>query len=199
MANPDVINMSPEYPLLGLLLKQPTHGYELHQRLETVLGQIWRVSLSQVYNILNRLENQGYICGEVEEQDSLPNRRTFHLTAAGRQRLENWLRGPCGSSIKAVRVDFLTRLHFARQIDPRLAAALIEQQAAAIRRGLEDLQAQVPAAGRPESVNRLGLALRIRQLDSAAQWLDEIVQQLNLSQSAGAQEMPPAGLREAAA
>jgi len=45
--------------LLGFLNQQPAHGYDLHERIEAELGQIWRIGLSQTYNILNRLETQG--------------------------------------------------------------------------------------------------------------------------------------------
>ena len=171
-------SLSPEYALLGLLEQRPAHGYELHQRLEYELGQIWRVSLSQVYNILTRLENQGFICGTVEEQARLPNRRAFHLTAEGRARFERWLKAPCGSSVKAVRVDFLTRLYFARQKESALAIELVDEQIAAIRHGLDQLQTTNPASAVPTTINNLGMELRIRQLSSVLDWLVGIARQL---------------------
>lgn len=171
-------NLSPEYPILGLLAQQPAHGYELHQRLESELGQIWRVSLSQVYNILNRLENRGLIYGKTEPQERLPDRRLFHLTDSGRAHFEAWLMAPCGSSVKAVRVDFLTRLYFARQKDARLTVELVARQTVVIRQGLERLQAERQAAPEPGTINLLGLDLRIRQLDSVLSWLENIAQRL---------------------
>jgi len=83
--------LSPEYVLLGFLNQQPAHGYDLHEHIEAKLGQIWHISLSQTYNILNRLETQGYIAGAVQEQEKLPVRKRFRLTAAGRRRFEDWL------------------------------------------------------------------------------------------------------------
>src|SRR3990172_4549335 len=88
--------LSPEFALLGFLAQHSAHGYELHQRLVTNLGQIWHVSLSQTYNILNRLEAQGFITGTVQEQEKLPDRRRFRVTAAGRRRFENWLHSASG-------------------------------------------------------------------------------------------------------
>ena len=64
--------LSPEYALLGLLAGSPAHGYELHQVFTTDLGQVWHLSLSQTYNILNRLEAQGFIDGSLQEQEKLP-------------------------------------------------------------------------------------------------------------------------------
>ena len=83
--------LSPEYVLLGFLNQQPAHGYDLHERIEAELGQIWHISLSQIYNILKRLETQGYISGVLQEQEKLPARKWFRLTAAGGRRFADWL------------------------------------------------------------------------------------------------------------
>jgi hypothetical protein len=40
--------LSPEYVLLGFLNQQPAHGYDLHERMEAELGQIWHISLNTV-------------------------------------------------------------------------------------------------------------------------------------------------------
>lgn len=165
--------LSPEFPLLGLLAQSPAHGYELHGRLCQELGEIWTISLSQTYNILNRLEAQGFIDGEIQEQDKLPNRRSFHLTPAGEQRFDDWLRSPCGSSAKAIRVEFLTRLYFARQFDPPLVEPLLEAQTGEIQAGLARLEAQLAEVPASQPINRLGLELRIRQLASVLEWLGD--------------------------
>jgi DNA-binding PadR family transcriptional regulator len=163
--------LSPEYPLLGFLAQQPAHGYELHHRLVTDLGQIWHVSLSQAYNILNRLEAQGLITGTLQERNRLPSRRRFRLTAAGRRRFDSWLRAPTGGSVRAIRVEFITRLYFAQALERDVLSDLIETQTVVTRDALTHLQAirsEVP----PEHVfNRLGLELRIRQLASVLDWL----------------------------
>src|SRR3989304_6116734 len=106
-------DLSPEYPLLGFLAQQPAHGYELHQRLVADFSQIWHVGLSQTYNILKRLEEQGYITGTVQEQEKLPSRRQFHLTPAGRRRFNHWLPSFASYSLRAVRVGVTTRPSFA--------------------------------------------------------------------------------------
>ena len=40
-----------EQALLGFLLEGPKHGYDLHQRVEEELGQIWYMGISNVYQI----------------------------------------------------------------------------------------------------------------------------------------------------
>ena len=175
MPNPSTItsSLSPEYALLGLLWQQPAHGYELHQRLTTDLGQVWHISLSQTYNILNRLEAQRLIAGTLQEQAKLPARRQFRLTAAGRRRFEAWLHTPAGLSARAIRVEFLTRLYFAQTVGVDDARAVIDAQLAAIQSGLERLNAILVDLPEEQVFNRLGLDLRIRQLTSILSWLED--------------------------
>jgi len=168
-----VSTISPEYPLLGLLSQNPTHGYELHQRLTTDLGQVWRISQSQAYNILNRLEANGYVTGELLEQEKLPARRRFSLTEAGRQRFEAWLNAPSGSSARAIRIEFITRLYFALARGRESAYRLLEAQIADTQSSLNRLRVQIKTIPDNQVFNRLSLDLRIRQLSSILEWLVE--------------------------
>lgn len=181
-SSPYASALSPEFAISGFLAQRPAHGYDLYQRLTAELGQVWHISLSQVYNILKRLEDQGAILGETETQDKLPARRLFHLTEAGQQRFETWLRTPKGCSVRAIRVEFTTRLYFALAREHSLARSLIDAQAAAIRSGLARLETSLDELPAGQRFNRLGLALRIGQLTSILDWLDACRGELGLSE-----------------
>lgn len=178
---PSASALSPEYALLGLLRQQPDHGYELHQRLSNELGHIWHVSQSQVYNILNRLEASGLIVSTVQEQAKLPARHRFRLTPAGRRHFDHWLHTPTGSSGRAIRVEFTTRLYFAIALDRDLARELIELQVHTVQTGLDRLQHVLAGLPAEQVFNRLGLELRIRQLSSIADWLSDCRATLGLA------------------
>jgi PadR family transcriptional regulator, regulatory protein AphA len=165
--------LSPEFALLGLLARGVTHGYELHQKLVDDLGQIWHVSLSQTYNILNRLEEKGYITGETQEQDKLPSRRNFHITPSGKERFETWLHTASGVSVKAIRVEFLTRLYFARSVNPELAHEILAKQIQETRLGVDRLNRIAESLHSDSEFNRLAVDLRIQQLKSILSWLDK--------------------------
>ena len=170
--------LSPEYALLGLLDLQPMHGYELHQRLTTELGHIWHVSLSQVYNILKRLESKGLISGVVHRQENLPSRRTLHLTEFGNEHYEAWLRSPSSSSVRSIRVELTSRLYFAFNRHPKLAYQLINDQILVIEDGLKNLEVLLANLPEEQIFNRFGLELRIGQLNSVIDWLQECMQRL---------------------
>jgi PadR family transcriptional regulator, regulatory protein AphA len=166
--------LSPEYALLGFLAQAEAHGYDLHRKLSNELGQVWHISLSQTYNILKRLEGQGFINGSLQEQDRLPARTCFRLTQAGRARLEDWLRKPTGCSVRAIRVEFITRLYFAPLLGPATAGQMIEAQLAETRGGLEALRSQLGQIESSQPFNQIGLDLRIRQLEAVIGWLESL-------------------------
>ena len=162
---------SPEYALLGFLAMGPAHGYDLHQRLVNELGQVWHASQSQTYAILARLEAQGLVCSTVVQQARLPARRLLELTPAGRSHFEAWLATPTGASMRAIRVDFITRLYFAAQLHPERVADMVETEANAARAGLQALRTSLAATPADRRFNRLALELRIRQLAAVVDWL----------------------------
>ncbi len=180
MGNQYLSALSPEFALLGLLAQQPAHGYDLHRRLIGALGQVWHVSLSQTYNILKRLEGRGYIAGGTHEQEKLPARRVFSLTEVGRQRFEEWLNTPSGCSVRAIRVEFVTRLYFASLASLAAAHRLIDLQKGTVISGLGQLEAALSDIPAGQTFNRLGQDLRIRQLHSILDWLDDCHRALSL-------------------
>jgi PadR family transcriptional regulator, regulatory protein AphA len=173
--------LSPEYVLLGFLNLQPAHGYDLHEHIEAELGQIWHISLSQTYNILNRLETQGYITGVLQEQEKLPARKRFRLTAAGHCRFEDWLATATEPSTRAIRVEFITRLYFACAISPAAARTVIDQQITSTQEGLMNLQTLLDELPPDQTFNRLGLEFRVQQLTSVIAWLNDSKTKLNLA------------------
>lgn len=164
---------SPEYALLGFLYEHPNHGYTLHQQLVNELGYVWHVSQSQTYNILKRLEMQGYISATKQEQEKLPPRQLLKLTASGRRRFEEWLHTPSGSSVRAIRVELITRLFFAQKYFPDMIQPMLEAQSEEIQTTLTRLEGNRKSIPAEQTFNLLSLTLRIRELRSVGDWLVE--------------------------
>ena len=180
----------PEYVILGFLNQQPAHGYDLHERIVRELGQIWHIRLSQTYNILNRLDAQGHITGNLQEQEKAPARRCFYLTSSGRRRFEAWLNAPTELSARAIRVEFLTRLYFAYTMNFEMVNLLAEGQIAALQSGMNRLQDILIDLPTEQTFNRLGLEMRIHQLASVLDWLKEC--QMRLTEPAKTKNESPA-------
>lgn len=78
-----------ELPILGLLVEEPMHGYELKKRLDEQLGAVAGVSYGSLYPALNRLERGGAIEAVDPAAESAPIPATGSIggeTAAARMR-----------------------------------------------------------------------------------------------------------------
>jgi hypothetical protein len=82
------------------------------------------------------------------------------------------LYAPTPCSARAIRIEFLTRLFFATQIDQDLTSRLILEQSQAIDIALSGLEKRLAAVAPGQTFNRLALELRIRQLNSLRLWLE---------------------------
>lgn len=97
--------------LLGTLLGFPTHGYQLKQNIEATYGKRYvNLSNSALYPRLSRLEADGYIEGKREAQEKVPDRKIFHVTPAGIERLKALVATPLGP--REDEFDFLARASF---------------------------------------------------------------------------------------
>ena len=85
-----------EHALLGFLQQSPLHGYQLHQQVSDPAGLklVWYVKQAQLYSLLGRLEEAGYITSSIQQQETRPARRVFQLTKAGLEAFQNWLYSP---------------------------------------------------------------------------------------------------------
>jgi DNA-binding PadR family transcriptional regulator len=78
--------------LLALLAKEASHGYEVRARLQLALGPLAEaLNAGQVYVVLSRLEKAGLVSAERVGQADRPDRKVYDLTAAGRERVTEWL------------------------------------------------------------------------------------------------------------
>jgi DNA-binding PadR family transcriptional regulator len=133
-------SLSIEHALLGFLRQGPLHGYQIYQLISTPggLSQVWRIKQSQLYALLARLDETGFIHGTLQIQESRPARRMYALTPEGESAYQEWLVSPV-SVPRQIRQEFLVKLFFARQEGARVYAALVEAQRAATLRWLENL------------------------------------------------------------
>ncbi len=185
MANPEphhIGTLSPEMALLGLLYAAPAHGYDLHRKVVADLGQVWHLSQSQAYSILKRLEKQGEVSMEEIPQEKLPSRQLLQMTGKGRQRFLDWLEAPSGGSIRAIRMEFVTRLYFLQMYRPEKLGLAFERQrleAETHIQRLEKVRADLPAE---QIYNRLSLNMRLKQLKLVLEWLEECQADLQAEQ-----------------
>ena len=74
------------------------HGYELHEMLERQLGFLSDLKKPTAYRLLDLLEEQGLVEGEVERLGRRPERRVYRLTPEGQERFQTLLRAELGEA-----------------------------------------------------------------------------------------------------
>ena len=83
--------MSVPLTLLGLLEREPSHGYDLKRDYDAFFGRGKQLPFGQVYATLGRLSRDGKIVpGDTEPGDG-PDRRRYAITATGRDEVDTWL------------------------------------------------------------------------------------------------------------
>lgn len=76
--------------LLLSLFQQPSHGYELLERLSSFRFYSGSPDTGAVYRHLRRLENEGYVESRWETGDAGPAKRTYSITQNGVALLHAW-------------------------------------------------------------------------------------------------------------
>ncbi len=159
--------------LLALLAKQPAHGYELKQAVETEFGELWPpVNIGQIYKTLGRLEADGLVRSAPVAQTNRPDKRVFELTAAGHDELAGWLDRPAPAL--RIKDEFFTKLMLAARAGVTDPILLIDRQRRAHLRQLRSLNdLGATATGLASRLAIEGAALHL-QADLA--WLERCEQ-----------------------
>jgi DNA-binding PadR family transcriptional regulator len=86
--------MSVPNTLLGLLDREPRHGYELKREYDNYFSRGKPLPFGQVYATLSRLVRDNKVSpGELEPGDG-PDRKRYAITDIGRAEVEEWLAEP---------------------------------------------------------------------------------------------------------
>jgi DNA-binding PadR family transcriptional regulator len=80
--------------LLGLLEREPSHGYDLKRDYDTYFGRGKPLPFGQVYATLGRLARDGKVVAGDAEPGAGPDRKRYVITDRGVADVETWLAEP---------------------------------------------------------------------------------------------------------
>jgi len=80
--------------LLGLLEREPSHGYDLKREYDTYFGRGKPLPFGQVYATLARLARDGKAVAGDSEPGAGPDRKRYAITDLGAAEVESWLAEP---------------------------------------------------------------------------------------------------------
>ncbi|MCK9902621.1 PadR family transcriptional regulator [Parafrankia colletiae] len=125
--------MSVPLTLLGLLEREPSHGYDLKRVYDEFFGRGKPLPFGQVYATLGRLARDGKVMvGEAEPGDG-PDRKRYVITETGATEFESWLTEPVAPEPSLQTVLF-TKVVLALMLGRDAQQYLDAQRAAHLRR-----------------------------------------------------------------
>jgi DNA-binding PadR family transcriptional regulator len=134
---------------------------------------VWQIKLSQLYALLGKLEDAGYITASTEPQENKPPRKIFHLTDEGEQAFLTWRQSPVKHG-RSLRLDFLIKLYFARLAGADFVNNLLAAQRQQCQSWLateQEIINEEVANGR--RYGRLVHQFRLGQIQAMLNWLDQ--------------------------
>jgi len=114
--------MALEHAILVSLLEKPGSGYELARRFERSIGYFWTATHQQIYRVLKRMENDGWVHVRDVPQQGRPDKKEYSVADLGRAALSSWLEDPIEP--ESVRHDLAVKIRGAAFDDP--AALILE-------------------------------------------------------------------------
>lgn len=121
--------------ILGLLSRTPCSGYDLKRIISDSDIFYWSGNNNQIYKILLELQQAGQVTFEEQRQTSLPAKKIYSITDAGRAELQNaLLQQPEAPELHK---DFLIQLAWADSLSDEVVLALLTLYEAEVSSRLE--------------------------------------------------------------
>jgi DNA-binding PadR family transcriptional regulator len=159
--------MSVPLTLLGLIEREPSHGYDLKRDYDTFFGRGKPLPFGQVYATLARLARDGKIViGDLEPGDG-PDRKRYVVTERGATEVHAWLTEPVQPEPHLQTVLF-SKVVIALMLN-RPAAEYLDTQRAAHLRRMRELT-EVRRTGSP--IDALLADHGLFHLEADLRWID---------------------------
>jgi DNA-binding PadR family transcriptional regulator len=129
------------YALLCLLVRGPSTGYDLARRLRRPIGYYWTAGHTQIYPELARLAAAGLVTYSAGAGPGPREKKTYRITAAGRDALAAWLVTPAAP--RAPKDELLLKTYAVAAADPHRMADLYRAAADAHAQRLAEYRSQL--------------------------------------------------------
>jgi DNA-binding PadR family transcriptional regulator len=162
--------VSVRHALLALLSEGPKYGLRLREEFEAGTGEVWPLNIGQVYTTLQRLERDGLVESDDDDERDSPQKR-FRITADGSRELADWLRTPPDMS-SPPRDELVIKVLVALLVPGTDVHEVIQ----AHRRYVVELMQQWTRIKEADAGRDLALGLAVDaelfRLDAVVRWLD---------------------------
>lgn len=161
-----------ELATLGLLQREPLHGYRLKQHLELFMSSCISVNYGAIYPLLRRLEERGEITTLATDQTEPGlSRKTYCITGKGKERWhQKMLEHPQESWVNS-RSRFAIKFFFFGYLEPQERIKLLEHRLRACQLRLDSFGVELQPLTDAYQEGVLQHCLAVLRLE--IQWLSE--------------------------
>jgi DNA-binding PadR family transcriptional regulator len=156
--------------LLGLLRRQEMHGYQLHEFIDQNLALCTDLKKPTAYYLLDKMDADGWLITETEQEGNRPPRRVYRLTPKGEEAFQRLLRENLGQ-YAPVNFSGDVGLAFLDSLDTDEALTLLTQQKQELESRLQEIQ-NVPVH---QGSLQLVFSHQKRHLQAELDWLSEVI------------------------
>ena len=153
--------------LLGLLDRQPSHGYDLKRDYDAFFGRGRPLPYGQVYATLGRLARDGKAVTGETEPGAGPDRKRYNITESGKDEIETWLSEPVPAE-PHLQTDLFVKVVLSLMLGRPAEAYLDAQRTAHLRRMRELTELKQ----RGDLVDALLADHGLFHLDADLRWID---------------------------
>lgn len=169
--------MSVKFGLMGILAKRPLHGYELKRVFDRLTGGFWQLNHGQIYQTLERLEDEGFVTHTVQREESVPDRKVYSLTPVGQEAFRSWIESVPEPRPRPLRDELFIRLAVMPDGDPAQALELLAAHRSVYLEQMRELtraRTDLEEAGGVEDtlVEELLLDAALFHTEADLRWLD---------------------------
>ncbi|MFD1177593.1 PadR family transcriptional regulator [Paenibacillus puldeungensis] len=159
--------------LLGLLMAQSQHGYQINEFIERNLSTVTDMKKPTAYATLDKLSQQGYIEVQTEQEGNRPPRKVYSINEQGKQYFYKLLINNL-SSAETVNYRGDIGLMFINHLPGDQARSALRQKLDKDKKMLAELQ-QTPSHGNVTGVN-LAIKHKITMLEAEIAFLEQTVE-----------------------
>jgi DNA-binding PadR family transcriptional regulator len=120
--------MSIKHALLGILAREPGHGYDLKRAFDEKLGDFWELNVGQIYTTLQRMEDEGWVQNTPVPQDDRPDKKVYQITSEGLEEFRAWRTRPVKPAPRPLRDELFLKILFMEDDDYESVLNLIQMQ-----------------------------------------------------------------------
>lgn len=142
-----------ELAILGLLREGEKYGYQIHQQISERNMDIWaKISISSIYNTLNKLREKGMVEARKLKVGKTPERSIYHITTSGEQMLAKLVEGYLATRDMG-EYPFGLGVAFISSIPKQKVIELIEKRISRLERELVDFEDRINAQSPSTTLN----------------------------------------------